>query len=49
VFLEDEDKPQRIENIQAYMSKYLESGILEDQGEGLILVDRKTSHADSRK
>lgn len=49
VYLEDEDKPQRIENIQAYMSKYLESGILEDQGEGLILVDRKTSHAESRK
>lgn len=49
VYLEDEDKPQRIEKIQAYMSKYLESGILEDQGEGLILVDRKTSHAESRK
>ena len=31
------------------MSKYLESGILEDQGEGLILVDRQTSHAESRK
>jgi len=49
VYLEDADKPQRIEKIQTNMKNYLDQGILEDQGACFILIDRKTSHTDSRK
>ena len=49
VYLEDADKLERIARIQKTMKNYLDQGILEDQGECMILVDRKTSHADSRK
>jgi len=49
VYLEDEGKKERILRIQSYMKKYLDENILQNQGAGFILVDRKTSHADSRK
>ncbi|MBT6768626.1 MAG: DUF1015 domain-containing protein [Opitutales bacterium] len=49
VFLEDEDGDERIGRINAAMEIYLDEGVLEEQGFGFILLDRKTSHAESRK
>ncbi len=49
VFLESEDKQERIQAIQKNMLNYLEQGILENQGHCFVLVDRKTSHTTSRK
>ncbi len=49
VYLEEPDGDARIERINKAMETYLEEGILEDQGPGFILLDRKTSHVESRK
>lgn len=49
VYLEDGDGQKRIEGINAAMEDYLEEGVLEDQGPGFVLLDRKTSHVASRK
>jgi len=49
VYLESGDSQERIERINAAMETYLEAGILEEQGPGFVLLDRKTSHVDSRK
>ena len=49
VYLEDSDGDSRIERINASMRRYLDEGILEDQGAGFVLLDRKTSHVSSRK
>lgn len=49
VFLEEVDGDKRIEQINAAMDAYLREGILEDQGPGFVLLDRKTSHVESRK
>lgn len=49
VYLEEANKAERIQKIQEMMANYLNQGILEDQGECFLLIDRKTSHADSRK
>lgn len=49
VYLEEEWKNQRIENIKKYMNNYIQEGILENQGACFILIDRKTSHTASRK
>ncbi len=49
VYLEESDKPQRIQKIQENMDKYISEWILEDIGECMILIDRKTSHTNSRK
>jgi len=49
VYLEDEDGAQRIERINAAMQRYLDEGVLEDQGPGFVLLDRKTSHVASRR
>lgn len=49
VYLEESDKPERIAKIQENMTKYLNEWILEDHWECLILIDRKTSHTNSRK
>jgi len=49
VYLEDDDGETRIEGINACMDQYLADGILVPQGPGFVLVDRKTSHAPSRK
>ena len=49
VYLEDDDSETRIEEINACMDQYLADGDLVPQGPGFILVDRKTSHALSRK
>lgn len=49
IYLEDDDKDERIANINQTMRRYLTEGILAEQKPGFILVDRKTSHAASRK
>ncbi|HMS91246.1 MAG TPA: DUF1015 domain-containing protein [Candidatus Absconditabacterales bacterium] len=49
VYLEEEGKHKRIENIQKNMNNYLQEGILENQGNCCILIERKTSHTASRK
>ena len=49
VYLEDEDGDARIAAINASMDQYLAEGVLTEQGKGFILLDRKTSHVESRK
>jgi len=49
VYLEDTDKGERIQKIQKNMQRYLAQGIFENHEQCLILVDRKTTHAVSRK
>ena len=49
VYLEDKWKDKRIENIQKNMNAYIQKGVLENQWNCFILVDRKTSHTPSRK
>ncbi len=51
VFLEDEndDPDTRITNINATMQSYLDQGVLENIGNAMIYLDRKTSHVASRK
>ncbi|NJD03285.1 MAG: DUF1015 domain-containing protein [Ruminiclostridium sp.] len=49
IYLKDDDKDQRIININSAMDKYLSEGILELQKPGFILLDRSTGHAASRK
>lgn len=51
VFLEDEnDNPeQRINTINTTMEEYLKNNILENIWSSMILLDRKTSHVESRK
>ena len=50
VYLEDSDGDQRIANINATMQDYLDKAILKPlANKSLVLVDRKTSQAPSRK
>ncbi len=49
IYLKDDDKDERIANINETMLQYLKEGILEPQKPGFILVDRSTPHAASRK
>ncbi len=49
VYLEDGDGQERIERINAAMESYLQEGVLEEQGPGFVLLDRKTGHVASRK
>lgn len=49
IYLKDEDKDERIRNINSTMEKYLQEGILESCKPGFILLDRSTSHSTSRK
>ncbi|PLY00736.1 MAG: DUF1015 domain-containing protein [Desulfuromonas sp.] len=49
VYLEDDESDDRIAAINRSMQEYLDQGILEEQKEGFILVDRKTSEVESRK
>jgi len=48
VYLEDDDKNQRIERINAAMEEYLAQGILEDQGQAFFLVQRHTPETSPR-
>jgi hypothetical protein len=43
-YLEDGDKAERIGRIQSAMSDYLDRGVLEQAGEGFILVERTTPY-----
>ncbi len=49
VYLEDAGVDARIADINTSMDQYLDDGVLVAQEQGFILVDRKTSHAPSRK
>lgn len=49
IYLKDDDKDERIANINEAMLQYLNQGILEPQKPGFILVDRSTPHVASRK
>jgi len=49
IYLEDADKDERIAKISTAMRQYLADGTLLEQKPGFVLVDRKTSHAPSRK
>lgn len=49
VYLGEADSDERVDRINATMESYLREGILEELEPGFILIDRKTSHAPSRK
>ena len=50
VYLEDDDGDQRLQNINQTMRDYVDQGVLKALDKpGFVLVDRKTSQADSRK
>jgi len=49
VYLEDGDGESRIESINSAMKGYLAEGVLQEQAPGFVLLDRKTSHVNSRK
>jgi hypothetical protein len=49
VYLAENNTEQRIANIQQTMQDYVQQGILENKGTGLIFLDRQTIHAPSRK
>lgn len=49
IYLKEEDRDERINNINKTMALYLEQGVLQPQKPGFILVDRSTPHTPSRK
>ncbi len=49
VYLENDGSDARIADINACMDQYLADGVFTAQDQGFLLVDRKTSHAPSRK
>jgi len=49
IYLEHEGKEERFKKIANNMKKYIDEGLLVSQRPGFILVDRKTSHSESRK
>ena len=49
VYLGEAESEERVNRINATMEDYLDKGILEELEPGFILLDRKTSHAPSRK
>lgn len=49
VYLESPDKQVRIAKINQNIKEYLDNGILEEKFKGMVLVDRKTKNAESRK
>ncbi len=49
IYLESEDKSERIAKTVTEMKKYLDEETLEEKFEGFVLVDRKTKNAESRK
>jgi hypothetical protein len=49
VYLESGNGPQIISSINRKMREYLSLDVLEEKNPGFVLVDRKTSHAPSRK
>lgn len=49
VYLEDEDKEERIESITSAMEKYMDEAILKPLSSGFIYVERETLHSGVRK
>ena len=49
VYLEEDDSEDRIKKINDTMKEYIDKNILISHGPCMIFVDRKTSHAESRK
>lgn len=49
VYLEDGDNEKRISNINENMKKYIDEKVINELENCFILVDRKTSHSESRK
>ncbi len=49
VYLEEANSDARIAAINACMNQYLAAGVLAEQEQGFVLLDRKTGHAPSRK
>ena len=49
VYLEDGDNEKRIDCINATMREYIDKNVLQELEDCFILVDRKTSHSESRK
>jgi hypothetical protein len=49
IYLKDNDRDERIANINKTMDDYLSQGILKRQSPGFILVERSTPHTPSRK
>jgi len=49
VYLEDGDSDKRIDQINNTMRKYIDENVISELDNYFILVDRKTSHAESRK
>ncbi len=48
IFLEEPGKEQRIENINAAMQSYLDTGVLQPKEQGFILVKRDTHNSPTR-
>jgi uncharacterized protein (DUF1015 family) len=49
IYLEQENEEKRFEKIAGAMKKYIDEGLLIPHRPGFVLVDRKTSHSESRK
>lgn len=49
IYLEEDDRGERIKKINRTMENYLRDGVLVPQKPGFVLVDRQTTHAPSRK
>ena len=49
VYLEEDNSDDRIKKINDTMKEYINNDILTSQGSCMIFVDRKTTHAESRK
>ena len=49
VYLNDEDKPERIKNIRSVMQSYIDSGVFADPKKCLVYLERKTAYGRTRK
>ena len=49
VYLEDNDRKERLSNINATMQKYLDTGVFADPVKGMIFLERKTAYGRVRK
>jgi uncharacterized protein (DUF1015 family) len=49
IYLDKEDRQERLEKINKTMKEYLQNGILEEKGEGFVYVERQLSSGKIRK
>jgi len=49
IYLDKADKQERLEKINKTMKQYLQDGVLEEQGEGFVYVERQLSSGKVRK